>query len=156
MKVANLLAQDMVLPDLESRDRDGALREMVGFLKKNHRIGKEKELYEKLCQREELGSTAIGDGVAIPHCKIKSVKNPLIMLAISREGVDFHAPDGSLSHIFFIVVSSPETPSLNLQILAAVAHLVRKADALFERMMGSGDAVSLVSIIREEESRINE
>ncbi len=156
MKVANLLVQDMVLPDLESRERDEVLREMVGFLKKSNRIGKEKELYEKLLQREELGSTAIGDGVAIPHCKIKSVKDPLIMLAISRRGVDFHAPDGSPSHIFFVVVSSPENPSLNLQILAAVAHLVRKADALVERMLGSRDAASLVDIIREEENRINE
>ncbi|MEE8590792.1 MAG: PTS sugar transporter subunit IIA [Spirochaetia bacterium] len=156
MKVANLLVQDMVLPDLESRERDGVLREMVGFLKKSNRIGKEKELYEKLLQREELGSTAIGDGVAIPHCKIKSVKDPLIMLAISRRGVDFHSPDGSPSHIFFVVVSSPENPSLNLQILAAVAHLVRKADALVERMLGSRDAASLVDIIREEENRINE
>jgi len=156
VKVANLLVQDMVLPDLESRERDGVLREMVGFLKKSNRIGKEKELYEKLLQREELGSTAIGDGVAIPHCKIKSVKDPLIMLAISRRGVDFHAQDGSPSHIFFVVVSSPENPSLNLQILAAVAHLVRKADALVERMLGSRDAASLVDIIREEENRINE
>ncbi len=156
MKVANLLVQDMVLPDLESRERDGALREMVNFLKQRNRIGKEKELYERLVQREDLGSTAIGDGVAIPHCKIKSVKDPLIMLAISREGVNFHAPDGSLSHIFFVVASSLENPSLNLQILAAVAHLVRKADTLFDRMMESQDAAALVNIVQEEENRINE
>jgi PTS system nitrogen regulatory IIA component len=156
VKVANLLVQEMVLPDLESRDRDGALREMVGFLKKKNRIGREKDLYEKLCQREELGSTAIGDGVAIPHCKIKSVKNPLIMLAVSRDGVDFHAEDGTPSHIFFVVISSPENPSLNLQILAAVAHLVRKADTLFDRLMECRDSAALVNIIREEENRINE
>jgi PTS system nitrogen regulatory IIA component len=129
---------------------------MVGFLKKRNRIGKEKELYQKLRQREELGSTAIGNGVAIPHCKIKSVKDPLILLAISRAGVDFHAPDGSRSHIFFVVVSSPDNPSLNLQILASVAHLVRKADSLFERILGAEDAASLMNIILEEESRINE
>ena len=156
MKVANLLVPDMVIPDLENRDRDGALREMASFLKQRNRIGKEKELYEGLIQREELGSTAIGDGVAIPHCKIKSIKEPLIMLAISRKGVDFNAPDGSHSHIFFVVASSPDNPSLNLQILAAVAHLVRKADTLFERMMESRDAASIVNIVREEENRINE
>ena len=156
MKVSNLLNREMILSDLKSRERDAVLQEMVGFLKQNERIGKEKELIEKLHQREELGSTAIGDGVAIPHCKVDSIREPLILLAISREGVDFRAPDGSLSRVFFLVVSPSESPSLNLQVLAAVAHLVRKADKMFERMLAAEDAVSIMKVLKEEEDRINE
>lgn len=156
MKVSNLLNQEMILSDLKSQERDGALREMVGFLKQRDRVGKEKELFEKLRQREELGSTAIGDGVAIPHCKTNSTKEPLILLAISRVGVDFHAPDGSLSQVFFLVVSPSDNPSLNLQILAAVAHLVRKAETLFQRVLVAEDAASIMNVLREEEERINE
>ncbi len=156
MKVSNLLNREMVLSDLKSQERDGALREMVGFLKQSDRVGKEKELFEKLRQREELGSTAIGDGVAIPHCKTNSIKEPLILLAISRAGVDFHAPDGSLSQVFFLVVSPSDNPSLNLQILAAVAHLVRKAETLFQRILVAEDAASIMNVLREEEERINE
>ena len=63
--------QDMIILDLESQDREGVLKEMVDYLKKRDQITKEKELYERLLQREQLGSTAIGDGVAIPHCKLK-------------------------------------------------------------------------------------
>ena len=73
MKLHNLLIQDMIIEDLNSTDREGALKEMANFLKKRKKIGKEKELYEKLLQREELGSTAIGEGVAIPHCKIRGI-----------------------------------------------------------------------------------
>jgi fructose-specific phosphotransferase system IIA component len=146
----------MILLDVDHRERDGVIEELAAFLKSKNRIGKEKELVEKLKQREELGSTAIGDGVAIPHCKHKSVKDPILMLAISRQGVDFQAPDGCPSHIIFLVISPPDNPSLNLQILAAVARLVRKAETLFKRMLEAVDAVEVMEIIREEEDRIDE
>ncbi len=67
MKLHNLLTQDMIIPELESENVEGILGEMVRFLKKKDKVFKEKELYEKLIQREKLGSTAIGEGVAIPH-----------------------------------------------------------------------------------------
>ncbi len=156
MKVSNLLVQDLILSDLENQGRNEVLKEMASFLKKKGRIGKEKELLEKLIQREELGSTGIRDGVAIPHCKIKSVQEPVVMLAISQKGVDFHAPDGNPSFIFFLVVSSSENPSLNLQILAAVAHLVRKADSLCNRILEAENPASIMAAIQEEENRLHE
>jgi PTS system nitrogen regulatory IIA component len=146
----------MVLFDLESEDRDKVLKEMVGFLKKKNKVVKEKDLLAKLIQREELGSTAIGEGVAIPHCKMKGVKEPIVMLAVSRKGVNFLSLDGKPSHVFFLVVSSPDNPSLNLQILAAIAHLVRKANSLLKRIMSAASISEVMDIIREEEERINE
>lgn len=156
MKVSNLLAQDMVISDLENKERDDVLKEMVNFLKKRNSISKEKILFEKLVQRENLGSTAIGDGVAIPHCKMKSVNDPIVLLALSKGGVDFHSMDGSPSHIFFLVVSSPENPSLNLQILASIAHLVRKAETLFKRVLEAKNISAILEVVREEEDKINE
>ena len=155
MKIAKLLMRDMVLLDLKCREREDALREMVAFLKSKNRISREKELYERLLQRERLGSTAIGEGVAIPHCKLKGVKDPLVMLAISREGVDFESRDGQPSHLFFLVVSSPDKPSLNLQILAAIAHLVRKAEALIKRVLSAGSIDVVLDIIVDEEAKLD-
>ena len=146
----------MVISDLEHQKRDDVLKEMVSFLKRRNRISKEKSLFEKLVQRENLGSTAIGDGVAIPHCKMKSVTEPIVLLAISKRGVDFQSMDGSPSHIFFLVVSSPENPSLNLQILAAIAHLVRKAETLFKRVLEAKNVPAILDVIYEEEDKINE
>ena len=156
MKVSNLLTQDMVISDLDHQERDDVLMEMVNFLKMRNKISKEKILFEKLVQRENLGSTAIGDGVAIPHCKMKSVNDPLVLLAISKDGVDFHSMDESRSHIFFLVVSSPDSPSLNLQILAAIAHLVRKAETLVKRVLEAKSIPAILDVIREEENKINE
>lgn len=155
MKLHNLLTQDMIIPELESENVEGILREMVRFLKKKHKVFKEKELYDKLIQREKLGSTAIGEGIAIPHCKIKRVKDPVVMLAISKKGVDFCSLDGKPSHIFFMVVSSPDNPSMNLQILAAIAHLVRKSSSLAKKILKAKNISAVLDVIREEEEKLN-
>ncbi len=155
MKIQNLLTQDMILPDLKSEDRIGILTEMVSYLKKKNKISKEKDLYDRLLQREKLGSTAIGDGVAIPHCKMKGINDPIVMLAISKKGVNFHSLDGNPSHIFFLVVSSPDNPSLNLQILASIAHLVRKSDFLLKKILDANNIDTTLDMIREEEDKLD-
>jgi len=155
MKLHNLLIKDMVIEELDSQDKEGALKEMVSFLKRRKKISKEKELYGKLLQREELGSTAIGEGVAIPHCKMKGVKNPIVLLAISRKSIDFQSLDGNPSNIFFLVVSSPDNPSLNLQILAAIASLVRKSESLLKKILNAKNASTILEIIREEEEKLS-
>jgi len=146
----------MVIPELESTTRDDVLKEMGAFLKKRNKIAKDKDLYEKLLQREELGSTAIGDGVAIPHCKMKGVKNPVVMLAISKKGLDFHSLDEKPSYIFFLVVSSPDNPSVNLQILAAIAHLVRKAKRVIRKIQEAEDISKILEVLKDEEERIDD
>lgn len=156
MKIHNLLMQDMVITELKSQKRENVLKEMVSFLKEKNKIAREKDLYNKLIQRENLGSTGIGEGVAIPHCKMKGVKDPIIMLAVSRKGVNFYSQDGKPSHVFFLVVSSPENPSLNLQILAAIAHLVRKANSLIKKILKAVNISSIMEVIRKEEEKINE
>ncbi len=156
MKIHALLSEGLIIPELVSQERDAVLAEMVGYLKAAEKITQDKELFAKLIQREKLGSTAIGDGIAIPHCKLKEVGSPLLALAVSRKGVRFEALDGKPTHIFFLVVSSPENPGQNLQILAAIAHLVRKAGALQKRIMGGKNPGRLLEIVREEEEKVHE
>jgi PTS system nitrogen regulatory IIA component len=155
LKLHNLLTQDMIIPELESENAESILKEMVKFLKKRDKISKEKELFEKLAQREKLGSTAIGRGVAIPHCKLKGVKNPIVMLAISKKSADFCSLDGKPSHIFFLVVSSPDNPSVNLQILAAIAHLVRKSKSLVKKILEAKNISAVLDVVRKEEEKLN-
>jgi PTS system nitrogen regulatory IIA component len=156
VKLNTLLPEEMIISFLEPQTVGGVLQDMVSFLKKKNKISKEKELVEKLLQREKLGSTAIGEGFAIPHCKIKGIKNPLLLLAISPKGVDFQSVDGRPTQIFFLVVSSPENPSLNLQILAAIAQLIRKAPGLKRKILEAPTPRSILEIIREEEEKVNE
>jgi PTS system nitrogen regulatory IIA component len=151
MKIHSLLSEDMIIPEITSSDRNSALEEMVRFLKNKDRIRKDKDLLEKLVQREKLGSTAIGEGIAIPHCKLKEAESPLLVLAVSKKGVRFDALDGKPTHIFFLVISTPDDPSQNLQILASIAHLVRKAGSLQKRILAAKNPRKILEIIREEE-----
>ncbi|NIM59270.1 MAG: PTS transporter subunit EIIA [Candidatus Aminicenantes bacterium] len=147
--------QDMIIPELQSENVENVLKEMVKFLKKKNKITKEKELYEKLIQREKLGSTAIGEGVAIPHCKMKGIRNPIVMLAVSKKNVDFRSLDGKPSHVFFLVVSSPDNPTVNLQILASIAHLVRKSSSLVKKILNAKNTGDVLDIVTEEEEKLN-
>lgn len=153
MKLHSLLSEDLIIPDLKAVTRDEVLKEIVKFLKSGDRISRDKDLYDKLIQREKLGSTAIGDGVAIPHCKLKGIKSPLLVLGISHLGVSFDSLDGKPSHLFFLVVSSPDNPSISLQILAAIAQLVRKAIALPQRVLEARSPKAVIESVRDEEDK---
>lgn len=155
MKLYNLVAEDCVLLDLRGEDGKSVLSGIAAVLEKKDRTLRKKGLVEKLLQREALGSTAIGDGVAIPHCKIKGVKAPLVAVGVSAKGVDFASLDGKPTRIFFVIVASSENPALNLQILAAIAQLVRKADALPTRIFAARTAGDVMNIIKEEEDKAN-
>jgi PTS system nitrogen regulatory IIA component len=144
----------MIIPELSSQERESALGEMARFLKDKDKIRKDKELFEKLMQREKLGSTAIGDGIAIPHCKLKEAESLLLALAVSRKGVQFEALDGKPTHIFFLLISSPDDPGQSLQVLASIAHLIRKAGSLPKRIMAAKNPRKILEIIREEEEKL--
>ncbi len=77
-------------------------------------------------------------------------------LNISKKSVDFHSLDGKPSFIFFLVVSSPDNPSLNLQILAAIAHLVRKSRSLLKKILEARNIEAILDVIREEEEKLHE
>jgi mannitol/fructose-specific phosphotransferase system IIA component (Ntr-type) len=156
VKLHNLLTEDLIIPDLASRTRDEVLKELVDFLRRKGRIIKAKELYDSLVQRENLGTTAIGEGVAIPHCKLKSLKAPILVLGISRNGAHFESLDGRPSHIFFLVVSSADDPGMNLRILAAIAQLVRKATPLARRILDAEGPAGVIAAVRDEEERLND
>jgi len=99
--------------------------------------------------------TAIGEGVAIPHCKMKGIKTPVVMLAVSKKNVDYHSLDGKPTYVFFLLVSSPDNPSLNLQILAVIAHLVRKVSSLEKKILRAESISSILDVIRKEEEKLN-
>jgi PTS system nitrogen regulatory IIA component len=153
MKLHSLLSEDLIISDLKSITKDEVLKEIVKFLKSGDRISRDKDLYDKLIQREKLGSTAIGDGVAIPHCKLKGIKSPLLVLGISHQGVNFDSLDGKPSYLFFLVVSSPDNPSMSLKILAAIAQLVRNATTLPKRVLEARSPKAIIEIVRDEEDK---
>ncbi len=153
MKIHALLDDDLVLPRLEARDRAGVLRELAARLETRHASALDGGLLDKLLKREELGTTAIGKGVAVPHCRAKGIKSPALLLGLSEQGVAFAAVDGRPSHVFFLLVSPEDNPGAGLRLLAAIAGLVRRSRSLSSKLLKAPTAAGVISALRAEEER---
>ncbi len=153
MKLHALLDDGLVLPRLEARDRTGVLREMAARLEARHAPGLDDTLLDKLLKREELGTTAIGKGVAVPHCRAKGLKAPALLLGVSPEGVAFDAVDGKPSHVFFLLVSPEDNPGAGLRLLAAIAGLVRRSRGLSSKLIKAPTAEAIIGVLQAEEEK---
>jgi len=124
MKLSSLLQEDLVLPDLAGKNGHEILAEMVDCLLRGGPVGTDREtILKTLMEREALGSTAAGRGVAFPHARIQGLKDLLVVLGISRKGIDFGAPDGLPVKIFALVLTSKTESTIYLRTLAAFAKL---------------------------------
>ncbi len=153
MKVHSLLTEDLILDRLQGETRDDVLREMVERLDARPSARPGEDFLLRLLEREKLGTTAIGGGVAIPHCKVSGLKAPIVALGLSRSGVSFAAADGMPVHLIFLVVSPLENPAVNLGILAAVAKLVRNSGKLAPRLMKCRTAKEHLETLRRAEEQ---
>jgi len=148
------MSNDMIITDLAADDQGAALAEIASFLAKKGVVSRAEDVVEKLFQREKLGTTGVGKGFAIPHCKIKGVQTPLVVLAVSRKGVEFKSLDGKPAHIVFLVVAPLDNPGSSLQVLAVISQLIRGAASLRKKLLAARNAGRMMDIIREEEERI--
>ncbi|MDD8021447.1 MAG: PTS sugar transporter subunit IIA [Acidobacteriota bacterium] len=153
MRLSNIISDKTILLDLKAQGKKEVIREMVNYLKKNKLISRQEEVIDRLEQREVLGTTAMGEGLAIPHCKVKWINNPIVLVGISRQGVPFEAPDGCPVNIFFLLITSLEDPSLNLQILAMIAQLIKKSPELKEKLLRAKSPAEVREIIKRQEEK---
>jgi len=153
VRLHSLLDEGLVLPRLAARDRAGVLREMSDVLRARHAPALDDGLLDKLLKREELGTTAIGHGVAVPHCRAKGLKSPALLLGLSHDGVAFEAVDGKRSHVFFLLVSPEDSPAAGLRLLAAIAALTRTSRALASKLLKATTAAEVLKTLRAEEER---
>jgi fructose-specific phosphotransferase system IIA component len=153
LRLSNIINDKTILLDIKAKSKAEALREMVNYLKKNKLISRPEEVIDKLEQRESLGTTALGEGLALPHCKVKWVNNPIVLVGLARQGVPFDAPDGCPVNIFFLLITSLEDPSLNLQILALIAQLIKKSPELKEKLLQAKSPAEVREIIKRQEEQ---
>jgi nitrogen PTS system EIIA component len=127
MKFADFVIADAMKAELTAEDKEGVIEEMVQALLDAGKI-KEDELdsiVKAVLKREELGSTGIGRGVAVPHTKHPSVDRLVGTVAVSHEGVDFDSLDGEKVHVFFLLVSPPDRPGDHLRALENISRRLR-------------------------------
>lgn len=152
MKITDFLTVQTVVPALAGRDKNAALEEMADWLVSYHRHLDKQKVLTVLLERERISTTAIGEGVAIPHGKLPGVDRVLGVFARSLEGVDFASLDGGLTHLFFVLVAPENAAADHLKALARISRLL-KDEAFRRRLMEGKNSQELFNIIAEEDEK---
>ena len=145
MHLAELTDPELIFPDISGEDSDAVLREFSQRLAALGRVRKPERLFASLRERERLGSTALGHGVAVPHCRLQGLSRVLVAVGLSRPGVDFSSEDGKLVHVFFVVVSPVSAAVEHLHCLAAISKWVKKGH--LERILALSDPTEIYRLI---------
>ena len=127
MKFADFICRDAIRTNLEADSKEEVIRTMTASLVEAGKIRQEQleSIIEAILRREELGSTGIGRGVAVPHTKHPTVERLFGSVAISEEGVDFDSLDGEKVHLLFLLISPPDRPGDHLRALENISRQLR-------------------------------
>ncbi len=152
MKISEYLKPEDIIAELAAVTKIEVIEELAAVLADHHEGLDRKQLLENILEREKLGSTGIGDGIAIPHAKLKTVGNIMVVFGRSGRGVNFSALDGKPVHIFFLLVARDENFGAHLKLLARISRIL-KNPSFRSRLLEAGDAESIYQIIREQDER---
>lgn len=152
-RLADFVGSDPVILELSANTKQGAIAELLGRLpKRQHELDRD-ELLRRLQERERLGSTGIGGGVAIPHAKMPHVGPPLVVFGRSRTGIAFDSLDGRPVHLFFLLITDEESVDIHLRLLVGISRLLKNR-ALRDRLLEAEDSDSLRGIIEGQDNSL--
>ena len=150
MKFADFISIKAIKPELESKDKEAVIRELVASLVSAGEIMEDsaESIIKAIMKREELGSTGIGRGIAVPHTKHPSVEKLVGTVGVSTDGVDFNSLDGESVHLFFLLVSPPDRPGDHLRALENISRQLR--DDMFCKFLKQSKSIDDVKTLLDE------
>ena len=152
MKIDEILKKESVIADLVGKNKLEVIKEMTSCLKQNNIIKDDQALFTTLMEREKLGSTGIGENVAIPHGKSDELTQIITVFARSLGGVDFESLDQKPVHFICMVIAPAHSTGQHLKALARISRLF-KNQALREGILKAEDSNAIYSILLEEDSK---
>jgi nitrogen PTS system EIIA component len=152
MNITSILSKDALIPDLKAKDKNSLIQELAEIIARVEPSIKVDELVKILLEREALGSTGIGSGVAIPHGKLPQLDRIVAAFGRSRPGIDFDSQDGEPAHLFFVLVAPENTAGLHLKALAKLSRLL-KEPSFRDKLLQAPDGAALYQIIKEEDEK---
>jgi len=150
--IKNLLQDDLIIENIEATDKNGVLREFARLLKIKGKIEDEENLVRVLTEREALGSTGIGDGVAIPHGKLENVSDIIVAFGRSTSGVEYQSLDAKPVFLFFLLVTPDDRPGDHLKTLARISRIL-KSSALRTSLRQASGRREMRILLFEEDSK---
>lgn len=150
MKLSDLLDESVVAIELESLDKEEAFAEMVELLVRAGRVADRDAALEAILSREEMATTGIGNGIAVPHGKSASVDKLVAALGLSRVGIEYDATDGEPVHVVFLVLAEANNPGPHVECLGEIARLLQ-LHGFCERLRAARSPEEVLAVIRAEE-----
>jgi PTS system nitrogen regulatory IIA component len=152
MKIEGHLYPEDIIPSLAAETKEQVLHELAAKLAERHPKLASAEIYQVLLEREKLGSTGVGDSVAIPHGKLKRAEDLTMVFGRSIKGLDFDALDGRKVHLFFLLIAPEEAYGMHLKMLGRISRIL-KDPAVRKRLLEAPDVAAIYGIIQEQDSR---
>lgn len=150
LKISNFLKPEIVIMEMHATDKEQAIKELVNFMVEKNVARDQNQLFEALTKRENLESTGIGDGIAIPHARTNAVDDLVLVFARSSKGIDFSSIDGKPSHIIFLIASPENKKSEYIIALAKLSRLLRKTQVR-EQLRKATNPEEILNIIKSSE-----
>ncbi len=141
-----------ILPDFQADSKENALHLLAEHAARIHSGIDSKEIFNILQERESLGSTGIGHGLAIPHGKIPGLDRMLIIVARSRKGIPFNAVDNQDVHIIFLLIAPGDAATTYLKVLARVSRLLKRP-GIYDALLQAESAEAIARIIEKADGR---
>lgn len=155
MKLYSSLEPEFIKLECAANNAEDVLKELLRNLKTKNKINDENLILEKLLEREKLGSTSIGNHAAVPHTKLKELKEPVICIGTSQKGIQYHPEDKEKVNLVILILSPNYSPIIHLQILAAAASLIKKRGSLIDDLLAAPTATDLIAVIEKYETDEN-
>jgi len=154
MKFSELINKNYIIPEFEGNTKKQVLEELVEALAANKGEIDKDELLNALLEREKLGSTGIGDGVAIPHGKLNGLDNIILLFGKSGQGIDFDAIDGKPVCLIFLLVAPADSAGLHLKALARLSRMLREKE-FKNSLLTASEAETLLRIIIDKDENLS-
>ena len=148
MEIKGYIREELINLDLLSEQKEDTIRELAQLMENAEGMVNFERFLEDVFERERLGTTGIGDGIAIPHARTDAVDQLVIALGISARGVEFESLDGKKVKLLFLMGTPKESVSYYLKILAQLTHLLKES-TFRDKLLEAQDKVTVVSLFRE-------
>lgn len=150
MKISDILDSNNIIAAVKAGNKNRVIEELVEVMVETLPSLNKDELIKVLLERERLGSTGIGDGVAIPHGKFNGISEPILSFGRSKKGLDFDTMDGQPAHLFFLLVAPEDSASIHLKALARIAKIL-KNDSFRKQLMEASTREEIYQVITHDD-----
>ncbi|HUH65249.1 MAG TPA: PTS sugar transporter subunit IIA [Syntrophales bacterium] len=133
MKISEIFRKEYIIEELKAKTKREVLEELSGVVTRDDGALNHELIVNTLLEREKLGSTGIGDGIAIPHGKLSDINELIVAFGRSRQGVEFDSMDGKPATLFFLLLAPESTTGLHLKALAKMSKMLK--DAAFRKQL---------------------